>query len=233
VSIRIDGLSVAVSVIIPAAGFGTRMGCATAKQFLPLRAEPVLVHTIRLFSESPTIDEIIIAAHDVKTTREFVGHMPKVTHIVRGGEQRQDSVWAGLQMVHARPRIICVHDAARPLLPASVLEGILQEAATHPALVAAVPVKDTIKVAGPDGLVTATPDRAPLWAVQTPQVFWVEPMMDAFRRAYAEGYYGTDCASVVERTGVPVRIYQGSPESLKLTTPEDFLLAEAILTRRE
>lgn len=232
-SIRIDGLSVAVSVIIPAAGFGRRMGGGIAKQFLPLRAEPVLVHTVRLFSESPTVDEIIIAAHDVKTTRELVGHLPKVTHIVPGGEQRQDSVWAGLQMVRARPRIVCVHDAARPLLPALVLEGILEAAALHPAQVAAVPVKDTIKVAGPDGLVIATPDRAPLWAVQTPQVFWVEQMMDAFRRAYAEGFYGTDCASVVERTGVPVRIFPGSPESLKLTTLEDFLLAEVILARRE
>lgn len=232
-SIRIGGLSVAVTVIIPAAGFGTRMGGGTAKQFLPLRAEPVLVHTVRLFSESPTVDEIIIAVHDVKTTRELVGHLPKVTHIILGGAQRQDSVWAGLQMVRARPRVICVHDAARPLLPVSVLEGILHEAATHPAQVAAVPVKDTIKLAGPDGIVTATPDRAPLWAAQTPQVFWAEPMMDAFRRAYAEGYYGTDCASIVERNGVPVRIYPGSPESLKLTTPEDFLLAEAILARRE
>jgi len=232
VSIQIGGLKVAVSVIIPAAGSGKRMGGGTAKQFLPLRGEPVLIHTVRLFSQSPLVDEIVIAAGDVETTSELVGAFPKVTYVVKGGDTRQDSVWAGLQVVHSRPRIICVHDAVRPLLPAEVLEGVLMSAAEHQAQVVAVPLKDTVKVAGPDGLVTATPDRASLWAVQTPQVFWVEPMLQAFRKAYADGFVGTDCASLVERAGIPVHIHPGSPENLKLTTPDDFLVAEALLARR-
>ncbi len=231
-SVEIGGLRVAVSAIIPAAGSGKRMGGGTAKQFLPLRGEPVLVHTVRLFSQCPLVDEIVIAASDLETTRSLVGSFPKVTHIVRGGAERQDSVWAALQRVHSRPRIICVHDAARPLLPADVLENVLRAAASHQAQVVGVPVKDTIKVVGSDGVVSATPDRSTLWAVQTPQVFWAETVVEAYRRAMAEGFRGTDCASLVERMGVPVRVHPGSHENLKLTTPEDFAMAEAILENR-
>lgn len=232
-SIQIGGLQVAVSAIIPAAGSGKRMGGGTAKQFLPLRGEPVLVRTVRLFSECPLVDEIVVVAGDVESTRELIGDFPKVAYVIPGGKERQDSVWAGLQKVHSRPRIICVHDAVRPLLTMEILEGVLQAAAQHPAQVVAVPVKDTIKVAKPDGVVVQTPDRSTVFTVQTPQVFWAEPMVQAFRQALADGVVGTDCASLLERMGVPVRIYPGSYENLKLTTPEDFLVADAILERRE
>jgi 2-C-methyl-D-erythritol 4-phosphate cytidylyltransferase len=232
VSVEVGGVRVPVSVIIPAAGSGKRMGGGTAKQFLPLRGEPVLVHTVRLFSESPLVDEIVIAASDCETTRELVGAFPKVTFIVPGGAERQDSVWAALQVIHSRPRIIAVHDAARPLLPRTVLEGVLRAAGEHQAQVVAVPVKDTLKVVGADGLVTATPDRSTLWAVQTPQVFWVETLLAGFRQAQATGFVGTDDASLVERIGVPVRVFMGSHENIKLTTPEDFRVAEAILEGR-
>lgn len=231
-SIAIGGVRVAVTAIIPAAGFGKRMGGGTAKQFLPLRGESVLQHTVRLFSASPLVDEIVIAAQDLETTAELVGSIPKVTRIVPGGKERQDSVWSALQSVHARPRIICVHDAVRPLLPAAVLDGVLRGAAEHTAQVVGVPVKDTIKIVHPDGLIANTPPRSALWSIQTPQVFWVEPMVQAFRKALAEGFVGTDCASLVERLGVPVRVHPSSPENIKLTTPEDFLLAEAILGSR-
>jgi 2-C-methyl-D-erythritol 4-phosphate cytidylyltransferase len=232
-SIEIGGLAVPVTAIIPAAGSGKRMGGGTAKQFLPLRGEPVLVRTVRLFSECPLVDEIVIAAGDVAATAELVGHFPKVTRIVKGGAERQDSVWAALQVVHSRPRVICVHDAVRPLLTPAMLAEALQAAAEHPALVVAVPAKDTIKMARPDGYVAQTPDRATLWAAQTPQIFWAEPMAHAFRQAIADGVVGTDCASLLERIGVPVKLFPGSHENIKLTTPEDFLVAEAILARRE
>jgi 2-C-methyl-D-erythritol 4-phosphate cytidylyltransferase len=233
VSVQIGGLEVAVSVILPAAGSGKRMGGGTAKQFLPLGAEPVLIHTVRLFSECPLVDEIVIAAGDVAATRELVGNFPKVTYIVKGGAERQDSVWAGLQVVHSRPRVVCIHDAVRPLLPEQVLRDVLRAAAGCPAQMVGVPVKDTIKVAGADGFVTATPARSALWAMQTPEVFWVETLLQAYHKARADGFVGTDCSSLVERLGVPVRIHPGSYENLKLTTPEDFLLAEAILKRRQ
>ena len=228
-SIEANGLQVPVSVIIPAAGSGRRMGGGTAKQFLPLRGEPVLVRTVRLFSRCALVDEIIIAALDVDATRALVGGMPKVTRIVPGGAERQDSVWAALQAVHSRPRIVAVHDAARPLLTPDVLEGVLRAAATHPAQVVAVPVQDTIKQVGPDGVVVATPDRSTLWAVQTPQVFWADVLVRAYRRAAEDGFRGTDDASLVERTGVPVRVYRGHPSNIKLTTPADFRVAEALL----
>lgn len=231
-SIRIGGLEVAVSVVIPAAGSGKRMGGGTAKQFLPLRGEPVLVHTVRLFSSSPLVDEIVIAAGDVESTQALVGSMPKVTYVVQGGAERQDSVWAGLQVVHSRPRVICVHDAVRPLLPESVLHDVLVSAADYQAQVVAVPAKDTIKVGSPDGFVASTPDRSTLWSVQTPQVFWAETLLPAYRKAMADGFYATDCSLLVERMGVPVHIHPGSYENLKLTTPEDFIQAEAILSRR-
>lgn len=228
-SVEVGGLQVPVSAIIPAAGSGRRMGGGTAKQFLPLRGEPVLVRTVRLFSDCPLVDEIVIAAADLEATRALVGHIPKVTRIVQGGPERQDSVWAALQAVHSRPRIVAVHDAARPLLPRDVLEGVLRAAADWPAQVVAVPVQDTIKQVGPDGVVVATPDRSTLWAVQTPQVFWADVLVRAFRQALAEGFRGTDDASLVERIGVPVRVYPGHPSNIKLTTPTDFRLAELLL----
>lgn len=228
-SIGIDGVQVPVSVIIPAAGSGTRMGGGTAKQFLPLRGEPVLVRTVRLFSACPLADEIVIAAGDIPTTRQLVGHLPKVSRIVPGGPTRQDSVWAALQAVHSRPRIVAVHDAARPLLSREVLEGVLRAAALHPAQVVAVPVQDTIKQVADDGRVVATPDRGVLWAAQTPQVFWADVLVRAFRQAMADGFTGTDDASLVERIGVPVRVFPGEPGNIKLTTPADFKAAEAVL----
>lgn len=226
------GLRVPVSAIVPAAGSGRRMGGGAAKQFLPLRGEPVLLHTIRLLAASPLIDEIVIATQDLEQTTALVSHLPKVARIVMGGKERQDSVWEALQAVHARPRIVCVHDAARPLLTADVLEGVLRAAADHPAIVVAAPVKETIKVADSEGVVVSTPDRTTLWSVQTPQVFWVDPLFHAFRVARAEGFLGTDCATLVERTGIPVRIFAGRSDNIKLTTRDDLLLAEAILESR-
>ena len=228
-SVAIEGVQVPVSAVIPAAGSGTRMGGGTAKQFLPLRGEPVLVRTVKLFSACPLVDEIVIAAADLETTRELVGHLPKVARVVPGGATRQESVWAALQAVHSRPRIVAVHDAARPLLTPAVREGVLRAAAVHPALVVAVPVQDTIKQVAPDGTVVATPDRGSLWAVQTPQVFWADVLVQAFRQAMADGFTGTDDASLVERIGVPVRVFRGEPTNLKLTTPADFRVAEALL----
>lgn len=231
-SVEIGGLRVGVTAIIPAAGSGARMKGASAKQFLPLQGEPVLVHTVRLFSESPLVDEVIIAANDMEETTKMVGVFPKVSRIVKGGADRQGSVWAALREIGSRPRVVCVHDAARPLLPKNVLMGVLSRSAVHQAQVVAVPVKDTVKVVGDDGYVSSTPDRSTLWNVQTPQVFWIEVLMQAFQRAILDGFVGTDCASLVERLSMPVHVHPGSPENIKLTTPEDLLLAELVLARR-
>jgi 2-C-methyl-D-erythritol 4-phosphate cytidylyltransferase len=229
VSVEIGGLQVPVSVVIPAAGTGRRVGGGTAKQFLLLRGEPVLVHTVRLFSDCPLVDEIIVVTHDRDTTQQLVGDISKVTQIVPGGSERQFSVQAGVQAVQARPCIVCVHDAARPLLPATLLESVLRGAAKYHAQVVAVPTKDTVKIVNADGVVVSTPPRDGVWSVQTPQVFWVEALKQAFMKADETGFLGTDCSSLVERTGLPVHIHMGSYENIKLTTPEDFVLAESPL----
>lgn len=228
-------LSVGVTAIIPAAGTGSRMGGAIPKQFLPLAGVPVLVRTLAIFEQEPRVDEILIAAAPDLITATWAlvrNHgIRKVTRIVPGGHERQASVAAALAACTARPRIVAVHDAARPLLPPECLAGILEQAALHPALVMAVPVKDTIKVVR-DGRIVDTPVRDTLWAAQTPQVFHADLMAAAFRAAERAGFTGTDCASLLERAGVPVAVFPGSQENLKLTTPEDFTAAEAILARR-
>jgi len=233
------------AVIVPAAGAGKRMGGGTAKQFLPLLGLPVLAHTLRLLQSAPELDVIVVATltdHMDEVTDLALAHgIPKLVAVVAGGEHRQDSVFAGLQALRGmlvphplRDRcIVAVHDAARPLLPLMQLSGILRAAREYPALVMAVPVKDTIKIADAAGNVLQTPPRQTAWAAQTPQVFALDLLWEAHRQAADLGYYGTDDAELVERSGQVVRIYPGSEENLKLTTPVDWVLAEAILRGRE
>lgn len=229
------GLAVGVTALIPAAGAGRRVGAPVPKQLLPLAGLPVLVHTLRIFQQEPRVDDIVIAAPPDRV-EEFwdlvrAHGIGKVTRIVPGGAERQDSVAAALAACTSRPRIVAVHDAARPLLRPDLLAAILDAAAAHPAVVMAVPVRDTVKaVAG--GMVRETVPRDGLWLAQTPQVFRAHVLERALRQAQQEGYRGTDCASLVERTGVPVAVFPGAADNLKLTTPEDWALAEAILAAR-
>lgn len=256
-------LAVGVTAIIPAAGSGRRMGGGTPKQFQLLAGVPVLIHTLRLFAAEPQVDEIVVAAPPdwVEATWDLVREyrVEKVTRVVPGGRERQESVWRALQAVASRPRVVVIHDAARPLLSPAGLRGIVAAAARYPALTMGIPVKDTIKVAevpaggtapaggagsaggagDPGGeagglpRVVRTLPRETLWAVQTPQVFHASLLERAHRQAMADGFVGTDDAVLVERLGEPVAIYPGEPENLKLTTPEDWALAEAILARRK
>lgn len=236
-------------VIVPAAGSGRRMGGETAKQFLPLAGVPVLVHTLRRLAACSRISNIVVVTNDPEQVQELSRRygLGKVTAVVRGGRERQDSVWAGLQAVaqgalgwagggDPEPHpglIVAVHDAARPLVPLQVLEGVLAAAQEVPAQVVAVPVKDTIKITSPEGLVVETPPRARLWAAQTPQVFHFDLLWRAHRQAQADGFLGTDESSLLERLNLPVQVFPGSPENLKLTTPEDLKVAEALLAEVE
>lgn len=224
---------------------GLRMGGGTAKQFLPLLGVPVLAHTLRLLQSAPELDAIVVAS--LPEARDDVAVMArqegcsKLTAVVPGGMQRQDSVFAGLQAVRdvlwphsgAERCVVAVHDAARPLLPLHLLSGILQAAREEHALVMAVPVKDTVKLADQQGYVAETPRRSLLWAAQTPQVFDLELLWQAHQAAAGVGLVGTDDAQLVERLGHGVKIFPGSEENLKLTTPLDMVLAEAILRGRE
>jgi len=228
-----------VTVLIPAAGMGTRMGAAVNKQYLSLADRPILAHTLALFDHHPAIDRIYVIspAEEVDYCRsEVVARyaFTKVRDVVPGGSERQDSVRNGLLACGAASDgdIVLIHDGVRPFFPVDRLEELLATAARVGGCVVGMPVKDTIKeVSG--GLVEGTPDRRRLWQAQTPQAFPLALIRDAHERAHRDGYRGTDDASLVERLGQPVAMIEGSYRNIKITTPEDLVLARAFLATAE
>ncbi|WP_294144206.1 2-C-methyl-D-erythritol 4-phosphate cytidylyltransferase [uncultured Selenomonas sp.] len=229
-----------VSVIIPAAGQGRRMQAHHNKVFLMLAKEPILVHTLRQFAEVEDVGEciVVVGKGEEQETYELLKSASSVQplpdcRIVTGGEERQDSVWNGLQVVSPDADIVLVHDAARPLVTPAIIGRVIRAARRTGGAVAAVPVKDTIKVAGDDGNVASTPDRSTLWAVQTPQGFQKDLLVRANEQAIADGFRGTDDASLVERLGMPVELSLGSYENIKITTPGDLIIAESFWKARQ
>ncbi len=223
-----------VAAIIAAAGSGQRMGNATPKQFLPLAGKPVLAHTLDIFESDPLINRIILVVNEGDIDycqREIIYHygFSKIVEVVPGGAERQYSVANALRTVPPEVAVVAVHDGARPFLAPAVLKRAVEAALSGQAVVVAVPVKDTIKIAGADQYITGTPDRRQLWAVQTPQVFPRQILESAYRQAFAEQFLATDDATLVERAGYPVLIVEGTYRNFKITTPEDLLLAEALL----
>jgi 2-C-methyl-D-erythritol 4-phosphate cytidylyltransferase/2-C-methyl-D-erythritol 2,4-cyclodiphosphate synthase len=199
-----------------------------------IAGEPLISYTLRAFQDSPQVDEIVLVVRpdELSVTRDLVESrgFSKVKSITPGGEVRQDSVRNGLAEVSADSGIVAIHDGARPLITRETIASTIEAADTDGAAIAAVPVIDTIK-SSLDGLfVNSTLDRQTLYAVQTPQTFQRGIIMEAYDRAYADCYYGTDDACLVERLGIPVRIVQGSYENIKVTTPTDLRIAESLLS---
>lgn len=226
-----------VIVLIPAAGLGRRMGGAVSKQYLSLNDRPILAHTVAVFDCHPRVDHIYIIAPE--NQREFCQcdciepyNFTKVRGIIVGGEQRQDSVRNGLMACAATADdTIIIHDGVRPLFDGDCLDVVLDEVNRSGACVVGVPVKDTIKRV--DGaLIVETPPRAELWAAQTPQAFRFSLIMAAHEAALSQSYNGTDDASLLEWQGVPVTMVAGDYRNIKITTPEDLLIAEAFLALR-
>lgn len=226
-----------VTAIIPAAGCGRRMASTQNKQYMLLRGKPVLVHTLKIFESAHEITEIIIVVREdeIDLCRSLVLEhgITKVKQVVAGGKERQHSVWNGLKYVSQQCRMVVVHDGARPLLLPATLEEALREAAIYDAVVVGVPVKDTIKVVTEDGIVMSTPSRNSLWAVQTPQIFSKDVLVKAYSEAWKRGLLATDDAALVEALRLNVKMVYGSYENIKITTPEDLVLAEAFLRGRE
>lgn len=221
-----------MSVIIVAAGSGTRMGMGN-KLLLELDGRSVLCRSIDVFEHCRLVDEIIITAREdaISTYYNLVraeGYQ-KVKTIVAGGAQRGESVLQGLLEVSPGADLVAIHDGARPLLQESVLAACIKTAAEFGAAVCGTPVKDTIKRADEGKTVLETVERQGLWAVQTPQIFRKDLLMAAYQTAAAEGVFGTDDCSVAERAGVAIRLVEGSASNLKITTPEDLILAEYFL----
>ena len=197
---------------------------------------PVLVHTLRVFQECPDLDEIVVVTREdlmVEVSalcQDFA--FTKVKKVVKGGRERIHSVQAGLVEVREDAELIAIHDGARPLLPPEVLEEVLKKAAQTGAAAPAVPITDTVKRAE-DNLAVETVDRSALFAVQTPQVFQADLIRAAVNKALADGVVLTDDCAAVERLGMKVSLTRGSRENLKLTTPFDLIVGEAVLSARE
>ncbi len=223
-----------VTVLVPAAGSGSRMGGRIKKQFLLLNGMPVLAHTLRRFEEMPEVREIIPIVPEAEMEEclercvDSQG-LKKVRRVVPGGRERQDSVRNGLMAMEPPGGWVMVHDGVRPFVTREMVSELILALDECDGAVLAVPAKDTLKEVGPDRLVRRTLDRRLFWHIQTPQAFPYRVIAEAFRKAYADGFYGTDEASLVERYGGSVRVVAGSYANIKITTPEDMILAKAIL----
>ena len=224
-----------IYALIPAAGMGKRMEAGTNKQYLLLDGMPILAHTIKVFQEAPFIAGIYVISpeQEIPFCRGEVVErygFSKVLGIVAGGAERQHSVMNGLEAMQGmRPDdLVLIHDGVRPFVPGEVLRLAAAAADEFGGAVVAVPVKDTVKIAR-DGVITETPPREQLWLAQTPQAFRYGLIRSAYASAAAEGFLGTDDASLMERQGWQLRIVRGDYRNIKITTPEDMVLAEAFL----
>ncbi|WP_305042189.1 2-C-methyl-D-erythritol 4-phosphate cytidylyltransferase [Geoalkalibacter sp.] len=226
------------TVLIPAAGMGRRMGTSINKQYLQLAGRPILAHTLALFDSSPHVSRILVispADEIAYCRREIVAAFgfTKVEAVIAGGAERQDSVRNGLRHLgDTEQGVVLIHDGVRPFFPARLLPGVIAAAAEVGGCVVGVPVKDTVKEVV-DGRVVNTPERARLWLAQTPQAFPAPVVRAAHEQALADGFRGTDDASLVERLGLPLAMLEGSYRNIKITTPEDLLLAQAFFSAQE
>jgi 2-C-methyl-D-erythritol 4-phosphate cytidylyltransferase len=223
-----------ISAVIVAAGKGSRMNANVSKPYLPLMDKPILIHTLECFERQNEIDEIVLVcgSQDVSLCKELIDtySLKKVKRIVPGGEERQDSVYKGLQ--NATGEWVLIHDGVRPFISDRLILMLIREVQLKEAAILAVPVKDTVKVVDEQGSVVSTPLRKSLWAIQTPQAFRLSLLKKAYEHAAQIGFEGTDDASLVELMGLPVHIVHGDYENIKITTPEDLWIAEALIRKR-
>lgn len=224
-----------VIALIPAAGMGTRMKAGMNKQYLLLDGLPIVGRTIAVFEDAPFVDDIYVITPEpeIPFCREQVVErmdFGKVRAIVPGGKERQNSVMNGLRAIPdaADEDVVIIHDGVRPFVTGDIIRKAVDVAAANDGALVAVPAKDTIKVVR-DGIIRETPPRETLWQAQTPQAFRYGVIRKAHERAEAEGFLGTDDASLVERLGGEVRVVMGDYRNIKITTPEDLVLAEAFL----
>ncbi len=223
--------------VVPAAGRGLRMGGTTPKQFLSLAGLPILVHSLRVLEHAAVVAEIILTVPEADREyclNEIVARhgFRKITRVVPGGEQRQDSVRHGLAEVDQNSDVVLIHDAVRPFLTTDMVTRVVNAAAEHGAAIVAIPMRDTIKRVKADGFIESTVDRNHLWLAQTPQAFQRPLLQAAHRKAQLENYHATDDAQLMEWLGHRVAIVEGTGENIKITRPEDLEIGEAILAAR-
>ena len=226
-----------VTAIIVAGGSGKRMGTNIKKQFIEMNEKEILAHTIETFNRSKVIDDIIVVVgeEDCQRVQEDIvnkyGYY-KVSKVVKGGKERQDSVYNGLIAVQKETEYVMIHDGARPFISETIIEKALKVTKEKKATVVAVPVKDTIKVVNQEGKVEGTPNRSTLWSVQTPQSFEKQLLMRAYEFAREKKLDVTDDSMIVEAYGSEVHIVEGEYNNIKITTIEDLDLGQAILKNK-
>ena len=226
-----------VNAVIVAAGEGKRMGGGVAKPLLLLAGRPLILHTLTRFAASQIRRVILVVPQqDGASFERLVAADPgarRLDCVVQpGGARRQDSVRQGLARLDDDCEVVVIHDGARPLISPALIHRCVEAAAKEGAAVVGVPVHDTIKVVSASGRVESTPARDSLWEIQTPQAFQVEIIRDAHRRAEKDGIEATDDAMLVERLGKSVVVLEGDRTNIKITTPEDLLIAEALIRQR-
>ncbi|AQK99063.1 2-C-methyl-D-erythritol 4-phosphate cytidylyltransferase, chloroplastic [Zea mays] len=220
-----------VSVILLSGGQGKRMGANMPKQYLPLLGLPIALYSLKTFCQLKEVKEVVVVC-DPDYSDVFEGSIDNLQiplKFARPGKERQDSVFNGLQEIDGDSELVCVHDSARPLVSSEDVKKVLEDAAVHGAAVLGVPVKATIKEANTNSFVVKTLDRKTLWEMQTPQAMKPNLLRDGFELVKRDGLEVTDDVSIVEYLKHPVYITEGSYTNIKVTTPDDLLLAERLM----
>ncbi len=222
--------------IVLAGGAGKRMGSSTSKQFLLLDNRPILVHTLQVFQECRPVDGIYLVVNhrDLPLIQEEIletYHFSKIMKLVIGGRLRQDSVRNGLEAIDESCDVVIIHDAARPFVSPAFVEKSIFLMEMFDAVIPAIPARDTIKVISKEGFVLKTLERDALWHIQTPQTFKYDLIAKAYREGMAKKLCGYDDSTFIEHLGKKVKVVEGSPYNIKITTPEDLLIARGILAQ--
>ncbi len=225
-----------ITAIIVAAGTGSRMGTNIKKQFIELNNKPIIAYTLEVFQNLPEIDEIlIVTGHDcIDTVQKIVNtyKFSKVKNIVQGGKERQDSVYNGLLSLSDDTEIVLIHDGVRPFVNKEDILETINNVEIGTGAILGVKSKNTLKVVGEDGFIKQTLKRSEIFEIQTPQTFYKNDILKAYEQAKTENFTGTDDASLAERSGIKVRLIEGSYSNIKITTKDDILSAKLILEEK-
>jgi len=221
-----------VTVIMLAGGRGTRMGTALPKQFLKLHGQVVARYSFDLFLTLPQVHEVIVVC-DPHYRDLFPFVVDKRVAFAMPGERRQDSLYNALEEVSSQATVVCVHDAARPCLSEKMVEEVIEAAEEQGAAALGMPLKQTVKEVDEKDFVRRTVDRSTMWEVQTPQAVRRDLLNEGFAVANEKGITVTDDVALVELLGHPVKMVRGAYNNIKITTPEDLIIAEKILAQQE
>ena len=226
-----------ISAIIPAAGKGKRMGGSVSKQFLSIDDKPVLIHTLERINSLKIIDEIILVLPEdkvewgeKKVKRKY--GINKLSKVIKGGKERQDSVYDGLKEVDKNSDVVVVHDGVRPFFYSKIIKEAIPFLKIFDGVIEALPINDTVKKVSERGIVLKTLEREKLYRAQTPQIFNYSILRKAFNRASDKKYYATDESGLVESIGGKIKILTGSRYNIKITNPDDLFLAEVIIKNK-